>query len=362
MRKKRLKACIITMNNTSCNFGNKLQNYASKVVLERMGFRVDTLAFQKQPNPINMVVRMVLNRLSGYHFTPTNAGLKRSLKYYYFVRKNIPTKKVHSNFGRLSHKYDYFIIGSDQVWNPEWYDEIKKEIYLLTFARTEQKICMAPSFGISELPEEWKDWFKENLRNFPNLGVREKSGAEIIRALTGQEAMVMVDPTMLLTAEDWRTISNISPARPADQGYILTCFLGEKQSEWISQIDSIAKHRNLRILNLLLISEPELFETAPDEFIDLIDHAALVCTDSFHACVFSILFDKPFLVYRRMDGYKDMFSRIESLLELLHLQKRMPGKVEEKDYFWHDYRETNVILEEERKKTEHFLKESVFHM
>lgn len=354
-KEKQLTACIVTMNNSSCNFGNKLQNYAAKVILENLGLKVDTLAFQKQPNDMGLIVRIVLNTLSGYRFAPNNAGLKRSLKYYDFVKKNIPTKRIKSNLDRLSMQYDYFCIGSDQVWNPEWYDKVKKEIYLLTFAKPEQKICMAPSFGVAQLPDEWENWFSQQLRTFPHLAVREKSGVQIIEKLTGKKAMLMIDPTMMLSAEAWRNIARRPLVRKADRKYILTYFLGDKTLECHKQIQKIAKEKNYDILNLISRDEPELFSISPDEFLYLVDHAELICTDSFHACVFSILFDKPFLVYRRKDSYKDMFTRIEALLELLHLECRFPENVMKKDYFWHDYKASYGILQNERKKTMKYL-------
>lgn len=359
MREKQLRACIVTMNNASCNFGNKLQNYAAKAVLEEMGIQADTLAFQKQHDPLNIMGRMAMNRLSGYRFSPTNAGLKRSLKYSRFVKRYIPTKVVRSDFQELKDRYDIFCIGSDQVWNPEWYDDVKKEVYLLTFARPEQKVCMAPSFGVDQLPEEWEGWFREQLMTFPRLAVRERSGAELIRRLTGRDAMVMLDPTMMLPAEKWRKIASPSPARTDGERYLLTYFLGRQQPDARKQIEAIAAGENLRVLNLNSPAEEELFSTDPAEFLDLMDHAELVCTDSFHACVFSVLFDKPFLVYRRVDDYRDMFSRIDGLLTLLQLRQRLPGAVPEADIFWHDYENAYAVLETERKAARSFLRESM---
>ena len=97
-----------------------------------------------------------------------------------FVQKYIPTRKIGGEYENLGLDYDYFCIGSDQVWNPEWYDDLKKEIYLLTFSRPEQKVCMAPSFGVEHLVAEWQEWFGKQLKSFPYLAVREKSGAKII--------------------------------------------------------------------------------------------------------------------------------------------------------------------------------------
>lgn len=350
------KICIVTMNNKSCNLGNKLQNYAVTHIFEEKGFFVQTLAFQKQRNVFYSKMLLALNCLSNYHFAKDNEGIRRGIKYSKFVEKYIPTRVMHKDFASLAVQYDFFCIGSDQVWNPEWFDNTKKEIYLLTFAKPEQKICMAPSFGVEKLPEEWEKWFSEKLLEFPKLAVRERSGAEIIKNLTGRDAVVMIDPTMMLNAEAWRKIKKTSPNRP-QQKYILTYFLGEKSEESVKQIDKIAKANDLRVLNLLSRDETKLFSTAPDEFIDLVDHAELICTDSFHACVFSILFNKPFLVYRRTDAYADMFARIENLLSVFSLENRLPGKVAETEYFWHDYMGAYRILDVERQKVYNYLEE-----
>ena len=105
---------------------------------------------------------------------------------------------------KLSEKYDYFIAGSDQVWNP--YLEYCTEANFLTFAESLQKIAISPSIAIEEIPERNKEDFSKWIRDFRLLSVREEKGAELIRNLCGREAEVLCDPTMYLSAYQWEKI------------------------------------------------------------------------------------------------------------------------------------------------------------
>ena len=119
---------------------------------------------------------------------------------------------------------DFFVVGSDQVWNPEWYEDckIKKEMYLLTFADDSKKICFSPSFSVEKLPSKWEEWFRVNLNKFPRLSVREDTGAKIIENLTGRKAEVLIDPTLMLSKEEWKKLS--ADNKITEKDYILTYF------------------------------------------------------------------------------------------------------------------------------------------
>lgn len=364
-KKKIMKAAIITIRDNSPNFGNMLQNYATIFLMEKLSIYSESIIFDYKKKT---VIKEHLKRI--FHFS-TRYLLCNYPDYWRLeaVRKEafnrFGAKYCHDKF--VSKKmikdldYDFYVIGSDQVWNPTWYSTypLRVEMFLLSFAKPEQRICMAPSFGISELPDEWKDLFKRELRQFPHLSVREPSGAKIIEELTRRKADVVIDPTLMLDKKEWRKIAQMPKKVNCQIDYILTYFLGGKNQEQEELLKKIANVYNLEIYNLWEQDDENLYKVDPANFIYLIDHAKMVMTDSFHACVFSFLFDKPFLVFERGGFEKNMFSRIESLLKMFSLQRKYYNSGIPNNLFECDYTYGKSILEAERKKALVLLKKSM---
>ena len=353
-----IRVGIVTINDIRPNYGNKLQNYASVRVFEKLGCNVNTLITQTQRNILHINIKRFLNKISGYRLSNYQLHWNKEVKFDCFDRRYL-----HRSFKLLKKQeltgFDFFAAGSDQVWNPLWYYGNIQDMFLLTFAEPKKKICMAPSFGIDTMPEEWRTYFSKYLNEFPILAVREVSGVNIIKELTGRTATVLIDPTMLLDRTDWHKISKKSRGREKDKKYILKYFLGKQNDKNIENIRKIAIDNKLEIYELMDINQPLIFEAGPCEFIDLIENAELICTDSFHACVFSVLFNKPFLVFDRDGTGAGMGSRISTLLSMLGLERKMPGMVSDKDIFEHDYSEAYVKLSHERDKANDFLKKSL---
>jgi len=357
------KIGIITINDEN-NYGNRLQNYAVHSVISSLGYTCETIAHQSVL-PQGYKLKLLLKKL-GCTIVPVLMQRKRpeilrEFNFKNFTKRYIATKYYYNDSLQLSsdiiEKYDYFVVGSDQVWNPTFgnYNKIIDDMFL-KFAKPKQKVCFAPSFGIDEIPSEWQSVFKENLSTFNNISVREYSGAKIVKELTGKEAEVLIDPTMMINKDEWLIISKPSKANTS-KPYMLQYFLGNQNEIYKEQLEEISTRNNLSIYKLLDLSMPELYVAAPDEFIDLISKAALICTDSFHAVIFSILFCKPFIVFKRNDENVDMSSRIDNLLSMLKLEYRKCGNIENEDIFDKDYSHVPIILLEERNKSLNYLKE-----
>lgn len=359
-----MKALIVTINDRiNYNFGNKLQNYAICKVLKKFGIDSYTLSFERKQRRLKNKIMSIIG--------PYAAKSKKRKDYWKYQPKKIDNFNrfekgrliYHEDFTlKNSSDFDYYIVGSDQVWNPEFfkYHELKKEAYLLTFCENSKKVCFSPSFGISQLPEEWKPWFREHLSKIQYISVREDAGASIVKELTGKDAEVLIDPTLMLTAADWKKCA-VKPAKTdVSQKYILLYFLGEMSEKNKSRISEIASSRNLKIMNMFDKEQIGLYTAGPSEFLYMIMNAELVITDSFHACVFSFLFNRPFAVYNRKSEYSDMSSRIDTLLSKFHLtDRRMENIIKNDDIFNADYKEGYEILENERKKVIDFLKKSL---
>lgn len=348
------------------NIGNRLQNYAVQNVLQGLGYLVATVRYPVEYRvTLKIQLKKIVHHLSGYRFSHGNVYWKtlnlrkaRIKSFETFNNKHICEQKIR-NLSQIK-EADYYVLGSDQVWNPGWYsyNTLKKDLFLLSFTKPEKKICFAPSFGIEQLPEKWKPWFRKYLADIPKLSVRENSGAKIIKELTGKDACVMIDPTLMLDRDQWNEIS-VKPTKiNTNQPYILTYFLGGRSDETERSIKQYAEQMHALVYHLVDPEQPDMYVTGPSEFLYLVAHAKLVLTDSFHACVFSFLYGKPFLVYNRQDD-SGMMSRIETMLKKFQLERKYAASGLENDLLECDYQSGYEILKGERKKALHFLKVSM---
>lgn len=352
------KAKILTIYDPNPNYGNRLQNYAVQYVLNNLGLDVTTISVEKAKITIMEWIKYILQRMSCFHF-PGNkvywqTEFQKKVFFYAFNKKYIKTQYVKSI--NDIEKSDYYVIGSDQVWNPEWYRycPIKADAFLLTFAKPEQKVCFSPSFGVDEIGDEWKTWFAKQLSTFPQIAVREQRGAEIVKSLTGKQSVVTIDPTLMLSQEEWNQLAKSPKRIDCKKNYILTYFLGGRSERVEKDLRRFEEMTGYTTYNLLDKSFPTLYRTDPSEFIYLISHAQLILTDSFHACVFSFIYKKPFLVYNRQGG-KGMMSRINTLLNKFSLERKYVESGLVNELFECDYREGYITLELERKKLMDYL-------
>ena len=360
-----MKVGIITINDTNPNYGNRLQNYAVHRIMLKQGVEPTTLYVEDElPISLKQNIKYMIHKTTKFTRCKNAVYWKniypKLIKFKKFNSKYIPTRRINT-LDEISDQYEYFAIGSDQVWNPTWYKHclIKKDAYLLTFANQDQKICMSPSFGISELPKEWEDHFRKSLKLFDNISVREEAGAEIVKNLTGKEAEVLIDPTLMLDKNEWIKIQNKPQAIDTEKEYILTYFIAEKSDETLNYIKWLESKYNLKVYNLLDYTQPDLYLADPSEFIYLINKAKLVLTDSFHACIFSFIFAKPFQVFTRNGAGNNMMSRIETLLRKFDLERKLYVNKFENDIFECDYYNGYNKLAQEQLKVREFISKSL---
>ena len=352
------KIGIITINDNN-NYGNRLQNYAVQKVMNKINMDVETL---KNNDILNykFIDNLDANRRKIiFHLKKIKRALKINKRKILFLNFNHNikfSKKYYCNNIKELEKYSYLIVGSDQVWNPKF--NRLSDVELLDFDISTVKISFAASFGISELPEQYKEKTAKALKDFKAISVREEAGKKIVEELTGRkDVQVLVDPTMLLTAEEWDNISK-KPKQLKTDKYILNYFLGELSEERKEEINRVAKENDCEVINILDKNSP-FYQTGPSEFLYLEKNAFLICTDSFHSSVFAILYNRPFVVFEREDKLVNMNSRIETLINKFNLQNRkFTGKITEEN-LQHDYKEAYEILEKERQKSNEFLKKAL---
>ena len=346
------KVAILTINDDG-NYGNRLQNYAVQTILQQRGLIVETISNKSNLVGINVIkkevkkiIKRILKRSEDERYN-CFMSFNRNIKFskYKIDKNHIPNS--------LGDKYDYFFTGSDQVWNPNF--GRMSDIDFLTFAPKEKRNSISASFGISNIPDEMKEYYKDKINCLNNISVREERGKEIIKELTGRtDVEVLIDPTMMLKTKEWDKVLK-RPKQLKTNKYVLNYFLGELSEERKNQINKIAKENKCEIINIL-DKNSEFYKTGPSEFLYLEKNAFLICTDSFHSSVFAILYNKPFIIFEREDKNEKMNSRIETLISKFNLKDR---KYNEKNItrqnLEHDYSEAYKLLEIERKKVDNFL-------
>ena len=342
---------IITIIDRNC--GNRLQNYAAQEVLKQYGV-VETIPFIKKDKRIlsKWLIKKFLRKLKKqYSYAWEEFNLKIKFGPYTFAEK----------YHNVVERYDFVCLGSDQVWNTKWYEEnpLRKDAFLLNFFDAKQKVCFAPSFGVSEIGDEWKLLFAEKLKEIPYLSVREEAGAEIIKQLTGKSAEVLIDPTLMLDANEWRKIEKKPRYLQSKKRIVLTYFLGELTEEMESKVSEIKKQYDCDVVNMHELLQNKDKNIGPAEFLYLLDHAFIVMTDSFHASVFSFIFEKPCLLYARAGAETGMLSRLDTLIQKFGLERKYINSGLENDLLECDYSYGLQQLEKERRKVRLFL-ESAF--
>lgn len=330
------------------NHGNRLQNFALEQALKTLGHEPQSLVItsKKLYVPLLAVAKCVF-------FIPTMRRMANSKK---FTKQNMNSKCLdfcsHKKLQELSKDFDKFVLGSDQVFNPAYMAD--DYVSFLKFSQKEKNLSFAASFGIEKLQDKHILRFKKGLSNFSEMSVREQEGANIIKNLIDKDAEVVVDPTMLLTKEEWeKEIAKAKIELPKEK-YLLTYFLGTNKT-YKKQAKEIAKKYGLKVLSINAIMDK--YHTAdPMQFMKLLQNAELVCTNSFHGHALSIVMEKPFVSFGAFSSTK---SRIRNLLSKFDLQDRDVAKVKENELFELDYSFARQKMAEERGKGLSFLKRAI---
>ena len=323
------------------NYGGILQAYALQIVLRRLGhdvvvfdrshiiklsFPYKCLSYFKQ-----LVKKLLLDKKTIIRWDKkynTERNIMRT-NTYPFILKRIGRVIVNSDYSNIVFKdYDAFVVGSDQVWRPKYFGKDIISNAYLSFAKdwSVKRISYAASFGTEEWEYseaqtlECKEWIKK----FDAVSVRESSAVKLCKEHLNVDALHVLDPTMLLSVTDYIQLFKEANT-PQSPGSLMCYVLDETEGKQkvVSNVEET--------LNLTAFSVNSKYEvrTAPLEeriqppveawlrgFYD----AEFVVTDSFHACVFSILFEKPFIVY----GNKDRgMARFHSLLSIFGLENRL---------------------------------------
>lgn len=331
------KIGIITIYNGSVNYGGNLQSYAltkrllnDNYIAEQISFNLKSISVRK-----NSLFKKIMNLpkiLSNIIKLKKSSSVNtiKKLAFENFNKRIIPhSEKVYNreNINECVGNYDAFITGSDQVWNFAWYNP---EFFLDFVPSSKKKISYSASIGRDSLTEEQKEVFKNSLKDFDAVSVREPSSIKLIEDLSPVPVVSTLDPTLLLEREDW---DKVSSKRLIEEDYIFCYFLGNyKKTRKL--VNEFAKKYELKIAFIPYMSgvalsdgkfgDYRLVDASPEDFISLIKHAKYIFTDSFHAVVFSHIYGKEFFVFNR-DEKALMSGRIKDITSLFACPERYCG-------------------------------------
>lgn len=364
------------------NYGGILQAYALQHALQSMGHEVIVIDEEKNfkfslKRRIEMYVKGKIKRL----LKGKNAIIY-SPKYYrqlweartkytgQFISEHIARRVVSHVTEIAETEFDAFVVGSDQIWRARYarpFPGVENAFLQFTEGWRVKRLSYAASFGV----DEWEYTESETTncakmaRLFDAISVREASGTKLCLTHLGVEGKHVVDPTLLLDADTYTQLIKADTPRSAGN---LMCYLLDQSTDSSKIVSSIAEAKALKPFSTNTQTEnqqlslEERIQPPVEEWLQGFRDAEFVVTDSFHACIFSMLFAKPFVVI----GNKSRgMARFESLLQVFGLTDRLVCSHE--DYLSRretllkpiDYEQVSRILDEKRSEALEFLGEAL---
>lgn len=284
----------------------------------------------------------------------------RIRKFQQFMRENAVLTETYRSAQKLKVSppdCDSFICGSDQIWNPVITGGVDKEYFLDFAPEGTKRIAYAPSFGLKSIPPKFEQEIKTLLSRIDFLSIREQSSVELVKQLTGKDADVLIDPTLLMEKEKWLALAK-KPEVP--QEYILVYIMQNDRSIYES-VEKIKAETHLPVVAISRYGyQPHcvnqaLVDVGPAEFLGLCANASMICTNSFHGLIFSLIFEKKlFLVpSKRFSG------RMDNLLQLLGAEKEPIGDGEQMYSIRYAVDEVKQIVEREKEKSLRYLRDAL---
>lgn len=339
------KIGIITFHN-SYNCGSMLESYAMLKTLEKIDSNAEIIDFsskgQKKLYSVFFENRSIKNFIKNLVILPHSLKIKRNnIEYENFKNKNFRlSKKYNSNSDLTDDDYNIVVAGSDQIWNItiEDYDDA----YFLNWVNKAKKIAYAPSFGAKSIIKYSNDTekYKKFIKDFNALSVRENNGKNWISELTNRDAELLIDPTLLLSQDEYNLI--LDDTCTPEEDYIFFYCPGFKR-ELCVFVKEISKKYNLPVI----VWSTKSFYTksiftfgfklpkyeSPSVYLSLIKNAKLIFTTSFHGTIFSTIYRKKFYTLKNGEMYGDD-DRVITLLKQIGMENHLlePYMDENKNY------------------------------
>lgn len=366
---------IITFH-AAYNYGSVLQAQATQLAIEKLGYHSEIIDYR--PSTYDHYDRIYCERghtgkkgklltfLLKIRKKKRNKRIRLFETYMAANMKTSSTRFFHfSDLSRAKKDYDIFLSGSDQIWSkmvPEIMLAGNDTVlgYFLAFT-DRKKVSYASS--VASMNEQDLTEYKTYLEQYEALSTREQIGLERLERVIEKDIELVLDPTFLLTAQEWRQFA--MDERIVKEPYVLLYSLRNHKAQkfWMMGLKKFAKQNSLKIVVLAPYFEMpvtgavNMLASGPAEFLNLYANATVVCTDTFHGTAFAVNFNKPF--YSLGAKYWKEDIRKTALLKLLGLESRIINdEIEMADFVNYDcdFTNANRILSKERKRSISYLK------
>lgn len=339
------------------NYGALLQAYALQKTLDNLDcdnvfLNFDLGVTAAPPRDLSKLPPLLRKKIEEtVHYHDVRAGLFSKFRQKYLrLSERLSMKEAEG----LNAEYDRFIVGSDQVWN---YGVTSGNLlYALPFAEPSKRFSYAASFGGRDGITQASDRFWKELSSFSAISLREEVGADICKEKTGITPEVNIDPSMLLTKEEWEQLISNSTGDSDGEHYVFL-FLIEYDAAFASKAKAFADEHGLPLRVVTASYIPQFgfdcfAQTGVNAWLKLIHDADYVFCDSFHATVFSILFEKNFMPNMSKAALAERSSRLSGLLDKLGLKADDMNESP-------DYVRIKQIIEAEREKSFVYIKKII---
>lgn len=357
------------------NYGTSLQSYALYQKLTNLGYDVSFVPYFDRHFSLKSILKGVLAIMGITQIREKKKMWKRNSlkKLYAFQQEKYRICYIYfpKQYKKLLNQTDVFVTGSDQVWNA-WYTF--NPFYFLDFAKNKKRISYASSIGTNDFPEQYKKEIQNLLSRFIHIGVRERGAVNAISALLKRNDIQQVlDPTFLLDSQEWNMLAKEADIELKLPSRYIFCYLIGNNPHYTEQLLSVKQEYGIKDIIIIPAVENRSFNVpssivynaaGPKEFVYLIQHAALVCTDSFHATAISINLSTNFVEFLR---FKDtdkasQNSRIYDILNHYNLRSRIYSSNDTEGWLKEiDYTPIQATLAEDRIKSVNFLINSIEH-
>lgn len=353
---KRIKTATITFHK-AINYGAILQTYALQKSILKLNIDNDVIDYDCKliSNEYRLIsiksIKLFIKSLITFKIYYCKKNKFKSFIKKYIILTNPVTKDILKS-EKFNNKYDFFITGSDQVWNYEITN--LDDVYFLNFVKDKNKIkSYAASFGVSCIPENLKFKYRNYLKRFSSILVREKTGAKLIENLIDKKVNVVLDPVLLLNKEEWNKITFKTKFDNIKDKYILVYMRTPYIALFAERLSIKYKIPIFNIEDFILKNKNKVGKTesklGPEEFISAIKNAKFIITASFHAVVFSIIYNKEFFINNVDKTKENRSSRQKDLLDLLEIKDReIFNHDDDTDFVPIDWNNVNKKLEIER--------------
>lgn len=338
------------------NYGNRLQMYATQKIYSELGYDSEILKIiskNRIKDKLKKIIKLIID------FKNEKIRENKIKRFEEHSKKYIKESKKYVNFFKpnksLNEYYDFFSVGSDQIWSQNVVNYKNKDLIFLRFTSKEKRIAYSPSFGHSEIRFEYNDLLKEMFSGFEEISVREQAGKNIIQKILPQKKVeVLLDPTMNVDKKIWEEFSEQHKYKPQKK-YIVTYFLGNPCKKALEVLEKYEK--DYQVVKLNDFSQKKYYDINPSEWVDFIKDSSLFLTDSFHGVAFALILGKPFSVYERIGG-SSMNSRIQTILSKFKVEERADLDKDDQ-LLLSPLPNIEDILIQEKIKTLNFLKSSL---